>query len=228
VCVIGASFSPLLYPENEAIVRALTEGVAKSTSIMVPCPWALHALAWLQEAPTTPFGIHLTVISEQPLYRWGPLVDRSGFFYPESQMEEFLNQVKLGELEREFRAQIKRVLLTGLKPTHLDSHCSVHIRREAIFEMTLQLAHKYGLVLRVQEIILVYSTKMQALWNEKDAKGPEKQTRVGLHQRQAPFRRGDHQHPSGLELELYRADYRCLHYRLISRCRAIFFSRSAW
>src|SRR5688572_1836838 len=112
--LINAYDFGMCHAVNEAIVRALREGVAKSTSIMVPCPWALHALTWLQEAPMTPFGIHLTVISEQPVYRWGPLmnqlevpslVDHSGFFYPESRMEEFLNQVNLGELEREFRAQ---------------------------------------------------------------------------------------------------------------------------
>jgi chitin disaccharide deacetylase len=154
---INADDFGMCHAVNGAIVRALEEGVVRSTSIMMPCPWALHALTWLQEAQTTPIGIHLTVISEQPLYRWGPLLDRievpsllddSGYFYPESRMDEFLHQVNLAELEREFRAQIERVLRTGLRPTHLDSHCGVHIRREPIFEMTLNLAHEYGLALR--------------------------------------------------------------------------------
>jgi predicted glycoside hydrolase/deacetylase ChbG (UPF0249 family) len=156
--LINADDFGMCHSVNEAIVRALKEGVVTSTSIMVPCPWALHALTWLQGAPTIPFGIHLTVISEQPIYRWGPLmnrievpslVDDSGFFYPESRMDEFLNQVNLVELEREFSAQIEHVLKAGLQPTHLDSHCSVHFRREPIFEMTLNLAHEYGVALRV-------------------------------------------------------------------------------
>jgi chitin disaccharide deacetylase len=156
--LINADDFGMCHSVNEAIVRALKEGVVTSTSIMVPCPWALHALTWLQEAPTTPFGIHLTVISEQPLYRWGPLLDRkevpsllddSGYFYSESRMDEFLNQVNLGELEREFRAQIERVLRADLHPTHLDSHCGVHFRREPIFGMTLNLAREYGVALRV-------------------------------------------------------------------------------
>jgi chitin disaccharide deacetylase len=124
---------------------------------MVPCPWALHALAWLQEAPDVPFGVHLTSISEQPIYRWGPitcgtevpsLIDEAGYFYPELRIEEFLEQVDVGELEREYRAQIEHVLDVGLRPTHLDSHCAIHTRREEIFEMTLGLARQYGVPLR--------------------------------------------------------------------------------
>jgi chitin disaccharide deacetylase len=158
--LINADDFGMCHSVNETIIRALKEGVVTSTSIMVPCPWALHALTWLQEAPTTPFGIHLTVISEQPVYRWGPLLNRMevpslvddlGFFFPESRMDEFLNQVSLAELEREFRAQIERILRAGLQPTHFDSHCGVHIRRESIFEMTLNLAYEYNVALRVYE-----------------------------------------------------------------------------
>jgi predicted glycoside hydrolase/deacetylase ChbG (UPF0249 family) len=142
---------------NEAIVRSLEEGIVGSCSVMIPCPWALHALAWLQEAPDVPFGVHLTSVSEQPAYRWGPmtcrtevpsLVDEAGYFYSESRIEEFLEQVDVAELEREYRAQIEHVLEVGLRPTHLDSHCGIHIRREEIFEMTLGLAREYGLPIR--------------------------------------------------------------------------------
>jgi len=124
---------------------------------MIPCPWALHALAWLQEARGVAFGVHLTSVSEQPTYRWGPitcrtevpsLVDEAGYFYPESRIDEFLDQVDVAELEREYRAQIEHVLEVGLRPTHLDSHCGIHIRREEIFEMTLGLAREYGLPVR--------------------------------------------------------------------------------
>ena len=142
---------------NEAIIRSIEEGIVGSCSVMIPCPWALHALAWLQETPDTPFGVHLTSVSEQPAYRWGPttcrtevssLVDEAGYFYPESRIDEFLDQVDVAELEREYRAQIEHVLGFGLHPTHLDSHCGIHIAREEIFEMTLGLARQYGLPLR--------------------------------------------------------------------------------
>ena len=63
-------------------------------------------------------------------------------------VEEFLDQVDVTELEREYRAQIEHVLGVGLRPTHLDSHCAIHTRREGIFEMTLGLARQYGVPLR--------------------------------------------------------------------------------
>jgi predicted glycoside hydrolase/deacetylase ChbG (UPF0249 family) len=76
------------------------------------------------------------------------LVDEAGYFYPESRIDEFLDQVDVAELEREYRAQIEHVLDVGLRPSHLDSHCGIHIRREEIFEMTLGLAREYSLPIR--------------------------------------------------------------------------------
>lgn len=156
--IINADDFGMCHAVNEASLRALKEGLVSSCSLMMPCPWALHALQLLQEQPEIPFGVHLTSVSEQPYYRWGPLtcreevptlVDEAGYFYSEVRIDEFLSQVKLAELEREYRAQIERVLETGLKPTHLDSHCGIHTRREETFEMTMGLAREYGLALRV-------------------------------------------------------------------------------
>ncbi len=155
--LVNADDFGMCHAVNEAIIRSLEEGIVGSCSVMVPCPWAPHALAWLQEASDVSFGVHLTSVSEQPTYRWGPitcrsdvpsLVDEAGYFYPESRIGEFLDQVDVGELEREYRAQIEHVLDTGLQPTHLDSHCAIHARREDIFEMTLGLALEYGVPLR--------------------------------------------------------------------------------
>jgi predicted glycoside hydrolase/deacetylase ChbG (UPF0249 family) len=155
--LVNADDFGMCHAVNEAIIRSLEEGIVGSCSVMVPCPWALHALTWLQEAPDVPFAVHLTSVSEQPAYRWGPitcrtevpsLVDEAGYFYPESRIEEFLDQVDVTELEREYRAQIEHVLDAGLRPTHLDSHCAIHTRREEIFEMTLGLARQYGVPLR--------------------------------------------------------------------------------
>jgi predicted glycoside hydrolase/deacetylase ChbG (UPF0249 family) len=154
---VNADDFGMCHAVNEAIIRSLEEGIVGSTSVMIPCPWALHALTWLQEAPDVGFGVHLTSVSEQPVYRWGPttcrtevpsLVDETGCFYPESRIDEFLDKVDVTELEREYRAQIERVLDVGLRPTHLDSHCAIHTRREEIFEMTLGLARQYGVPLR--------------------------------------------------------------------------------
>src|SRR5215472_4321509 len=61
---------------NAATLRAITEGIVRSTSLMVPCPWALHAMRLLAEHPEVSFGVHLTVLCDVPHYRcamgrWG-------------------------------------------------------------------------------------------------------------------------------------------------------------
>ena len=143
---------------NAGILRSLQEGVVSSTTLMVPCPWALHAMQMLSEHPEISFGVHLTVISDVPLYRWGSLtcrekvlslIDEAGFFYSYERIPEFLAQAKLSELEVEFRAQIEAVLATSLKPTHLDWHCLYNGGRADIFELTVKLAKAYGLAVRV-------------------------------------------------------------------------------
>jgi chitin disaccharide deacetylase len=158
--LVNADDFGMCHAVTAAIIRTLQEGIVKSCSIMVPCPWSLHALTWLRATPAIRVGVHLTVTSEQPTYRWGPvlgstelpsLVDETGYFYPLSRVEEFLEQVDLAELEREYRAQIERVFAAGVQPTHLDSHCGIHIRRESICAMTLGLAQEYGLALRVYD-----------------------------------------------------------------------------
>ena len=71
--IINADDFGMCHSINEAIVRALQEGLVRSTTVMVPCPWALHAMHFLAGHPEIPFGIHLTVISDPLYYRWGPV-----------------------------------------------------------------------------------------------------------------------------------------------------------
>lgn len=156
--IINADDFGMCHAINEAIFRTLKDGVVHSTTLMVPCPWAMHALNLLKQNPDIAFGVHLTVICETTNYAWGPLtakdkvpslVAESGYFYNSERMGEFLAQADLDEVEMEFRAQLERVLAAGLKPTHLDWHCLHNGGRADIFDMTFGLAKEYGLALRV-------------------------------------------------------------------------------
>lgn len=148
---------------NAAITRALAEGLVRSTTLMVPCPWAPQAMRFLADHPEVPFGVHLTVISDPAGYRWGPVTPRdqvaslvepallgpARFFYNFEGMPRLLAQVNLAELELEFRAQIEQVLAAGLKPTHLDWHSLRLGGRMDIFDLMIRLAREYGLAMRV-------------------------------------------------------------------------------
>ena len=155
--IINADDFGMCHAINAATLRTLREGIASSTTVMMPCPWALHALELLRAHPEISFGIHLTIISEHSAYRWGPhtskasvpsLLDEKGYFFHDERQRELLAQARLDEVEAEFRAQIEAVLAGGLQPTHLDWHCLADGGRADIFTLTLQLAREYGLALR--------------------------------------------------------------------------------
>src|SRR5579875_2729122 len=102
--IVNADDFGLCHAIDDAILRSLTEGVTCSTTLMAPCPWALHAMHMLKDNPATPFGVHLTVVCETDHYRWGPLtckdkvpslVDEAGYFYSFDRIPEFLAQAKL-------------------------------------------------------------------------------------------------------------------------------------
>jgi hypothetical protein len=143
---------------NEGIIGVLQAGVIRSTTVMAPCPRALEAMQYLFHHPEISCGVHLTVMSDPTAYRWGPLtspakvpslVDQAGYFYNFDNLHARLAQVKLDELEIEFKAQIEAVLAAGLQPDHLDWHALRFGQRTDIFELMIRLAKDYGLALRV-------------------------------------------------------------------------------
>ena len=156
--ILNADDFGMCHAVNAAIVRVLEAGMVRSTTLMVPCPWALHAMRFLAQHPDISFGVHLTVICDGIDYRWGPvtprekaptLSDEAGYFYTFDWMSKFFAQVSLDELEMEFRAQIEVVLAAGLQPTHLDWHSLRIGRKPEVFDVMLSLAREYGLALRV-------------------------------------------------------------------------------
>ncbi len=170
--IINADDFGMCHSTNAAILRALTEGVICSTTLMVPCAWASEAVRLVVENPTISFGVHLTAIGDGPDYRWKPLacrdkvpslVDETGQFYNSDRIPEFLAKADLNELELEFRAQIEAVLAATLKPTHLDWHSLRIARRPAIFDVMFRLAREYGLALRVREPALIEKVQHQGL-----------------------------------------------------------------
>jgi chitin disaccharide deacetylase len=156
--IINADDFGLCQGINYAILDTITKGVVCSTTLMIPCPWASHAMKLLARNPDIAFGVHLTVICETVDGRWAPfapadkvpsLIDETGNCFSYERIPEFLARAQLDEVELEFRTQIEVVLQANLKPTHLDWHCLHNGGRHDIFEMTVSLAKEYGLAVRV-------------------------------------------------------------------------------
>lgn len=135
---------------NEAVYRALRDGVASSATLMVPCPWARHAAS---EYRGEDVGVHLTLNSEWDLYRWGPitrapsLLDGDGGF-PRT-VTDVWDHADLDEVWRELSAQVERAILWGFDVTHLDSHMGTLQLKPEFFDVYLDLALEYSLPLRL-------------------------------------------------------------------------------
>jgi predicted glycoside hydrolase/deacetylase ChbG (UPF0249 family) len=158
VLIVNCDDLGMYHAINAAILTAIQEGIAGSCSLMVPCPWALHAMHLLRRHPEIRFGIHLTLVCDTTHYRWGPvtarakvpsLLDGRGHLFSPAQVPELLARARIDEVELEFRAQIDAVIDAGLAPTHLDWHCLADGGRDDILALTVALAGEYGLAARV-------------------------------------------------------------------------------
>jgi predicted glycoside hydrolase/deacetylase ChbG (UPF0249 family) len=158
VLIINADDFGMYRSVNVAIIKSMEEGLASSCSLMVPCPWARHAMELLRQRPHIQFGIHLTLVCDFTGYRWAPvaakelvpsLLDDAGQLFTPDAKAQLLQQARLDEIELELRSQIDVVMGAGLAPTHLDWHCLADGGRDDIFDLSLDLAEEYGLAARV-------------------------------------------------------------------------------
>jgi predicted glycoside hydrolase/deacetylase ChbG (UPF0249 family) len=140
---------------NDAIVSSIEDGIARSCSVMAPCPGAEHAFALLRERPAIACGVHLTLVRDAPADRWAPiapgpsLVDAHGLFPLHRDAATLLARARNVEVEREFRAQLDAVLRAGVAVTHLDFHCIADGGRDDILDVALGIAAEHGLAVRV-------------------------------------------------------------------------------
>jgi predicted glycoside hydrolase/deacetylase ChbG (UPF0249 family) len=138
---------------NMAVRELIASGVPFSTSVMIACPWYLEAVEILKANPEIGVGIHLTLNSEWEHYKWGPvvgaaavpsLVDANGHFFA-SEAEFRANEVDLGEVRMELKAQIDRALAAGLRVDYLDYHMLTAVSTPELRMIVEELAAEYGL-----------------------------------------------------------------------------------
>jgi hypothetical protein len=139
-------------PANAAIERAMRDGIATSATLMVPAPAARDGAERCHDLDV---GVHLTLNSEYPTYRWRSLTgapslhDADGYL-PRTTGEVWA-QADLADVQREWEAQIEQALDWGVDVTHLDSHMDVHQLDRHYFALYLRVAEHYGLPVRVRQ-----------------------------------------------------------------------------
>lgn len=140
--IINADDFGLTRGVNTAVVRAHRDGVLTSATLMA------GGLAW-QEAvelsranPGLGVGVHLTLTALRPVLPPSlvpSLVDKAGRFRRQFWRAPLWNKE---EVEKEWRAQIQRLVEAGLRPTHLDSHHHIHLW-PGLADITLALATEF-------------------------------------------------------------------------------------
>jgi chitin disaccharide deacetylase len=117
---------------NEGILRAFREGILTSTTIMANGPAFDDAVARTRDCPEIDVGCHLVLVggkSVAPPAEIPSLAKRDGDL-PKTLFELtcrlWSGLVQEADIEREFRAQVERVIAAGITPSHLDTHKHTH------------------------------------------------------------------------------------------------------
>ena len=135
---------------NRGILTAHTEGIVSSTSLMAGGAAFDDAVRIARHCPQLGVGVHLTLVGASPLLpvaEVSSLLDESGDFYGSYPLfiKRFLRgKIRLAEVERELAAQIDRVRMAGIQPSHLDSHQHLHVL-PGIGGLVLDLARRFSI-----------------------------------------------------------------------------------
>jgi len=153
--IINADDFGLTQNINEGILAAHVKGIVTSTSIVAQGEAFDNSIEIAKKNPTLDIGIHLTLVEERPLLNpeeVPTLVTSEGKFFPHA--KHFFKRYLLGKISkddvyRELDAQFNKVLNSGIKITHIDSHQHMHVLKD-IFDVTLKLSLKYNIpVIRI-------------------------------------------------------------------------------
>ena len=147
---------------NQACVKTVTDGIARSVEVIVPAPWFMEAAALLSKHPEIDTGVHLDLTSEWSMVKWGPvsqnaasLVDANGHFYPMTHQRQgwppgtgFVESTwQIEQVERELRAQIELALRHLPNVTHLSAHMGTATSTPELEALVEHLAQEYSLPL---------------------------------------------------------------------------------
>lgn len=155
--IVNADDYGMCNAANEAVEELFLGGWLKSSTIMMPCPGAEHAVEFSKAHPEYAIGIHTTLTSEWGKYRWKPLtsgktlLDEEGFMWHESDMVE--KNASYEDIEKEVRAQIDLAHRMGMKPSHVDNHMGSlyghYTGRLGLSKLALKICGSYGYAYRL-------------------------------------------------------------------------------
>lgn len=124
---------------TEGAIRAHRHGIVTACSIVANGAAFDDAVARLRDTPSLEVGVHLALVEERPLTAI-TLPKKYTSFVP----LYLARMISMSAIERELRAQIERVLKSGLRVTHLNGHQHLHLLPR-IFALVTRVAAEYGI-----------------------------------------------------------------------------------
>ena len=131
--IINADDLGLSRGNNIGIVNAMQNGLVSSTSLMACGIEFDHAVELLLKAQIQNVGVHLVLDEERPVcdpLSISSITTPSGVFFNRGTLLKkllFSNQINEEHVYAEFRAQVQKIIDSGLTVTHLDGHGHVHV-----------------------------------------------------------------------------------------------------
>ncbi|HEY3855813.1 MAG TPA: hopanoid biosynthesis-associated protein HpnK [Verrucomicrobiae bacterium] len=135
---------------NEAVIRAHTEGILTTASLMVNEPDAEEAARLAKEHPRLGVGLHLALVCGKaalPTEKIPHLADANGQFSESAVgagFKYFFSSKCRMELEAEIDAQFERFHATGLPLDHVNGHLNIHLH-PVVFGILVDNAEKWGI-----------------------------------------------------------------------------------
>jgi predicted glycoside hydrolase/deacetylase ChbG (UPF0249 family) len=99
---------------NQGIVQAHRDGILTATTLMATGAAFEDAVRWSKELPSLDIGCHLVLVGQDPYPKTVAQLTRA----------VFLRQINVYE---ELAKQVRKILKSGITPTHLDTHKHTHL-----------------------------------------------------------------------------------------------------
>jgi len=132
---------------TDGIIKAHTNGIVHSTTLMMNGKSLYYAVEQAKSHPTLQVGIHLVLTWGEPIRDdVSELMDENGLFKYKNTFRE-VKPPNVKHVEKEWRAQIEAFLATGLTLHHIDSHHHVH-GWEPLKDVVIKLAKEYDVPVR--------------------------------------------------------------------------------
>jgi chitin disaccharide deacetylase len=135
---------------NEAIILAHRRGILTSASLMVSGTAFEHAVALARDSPGLAVGLHLTLVDGRPVMRpleIPHLTGKDGAFPSDparAGLHYFLHPGARRELFNEIEAQFEKFARSGLRFSHVDAHCHLHLH-PVVLDAIVDVGRTYGI-----------------------------------------------------------------------------------